>query len=80
VKEKLCLRTVRRESGLSLEGVAQEAGISLTTEYLAEIGVAIDVEDARRILTALSHVAGEQFTLETVHIVLKNRGEKYIHT
>ncbi len=70
------LQEVRKERGLTLDDVASVAGVSRTTVYLAEIGVAIEKGDAEKILAVLSHIAGKQYTLDTVCVLLKQNEER----
>jgi hypothetical protein len=60
--------TLRRESGLTSEQVAKEARLSLSDEYRAEIGSAIEPEIAARILAAFSMLTGKPWTMQETAI------------
>lgn len=60
--------TVRRLWGLTSEQVAQEAGLTLTEEYRAEIGGTVEPEVAERLLTAFARLTGRKWTLEEIAI------------
>lgn len=58
----------RRESGLTSEQVAKEAGLSLADEYRAEIGSVVELEVAERILAAFSRLTDKPWTLAEISI------------
>ena len=60
--------TLRRESGLTSEQVAKEARLSLSDEYRAEIGSAIEPEIAARVLAAFSTLTGKVWTMQETAI------------
>ena len=60
--------TLRRESGLTSEEVAREAQLSLSDEYRAEIGSAIEPEIAARVLAAFSTLTGKVWTMQETAI------------
>jgi len=66
--------TLRRESGLTSEQVAKEARLSLSDEYRAEIGSAIEPEIATRILTAFSTLTGKAWTMQETAINVQREG------
>ena len=54
---------LRREKGLASREVADTAKISLTEEYLFEIGAVVDKEIKYRIIQAFSQLTGQSYTL-----------------
>jgi hypothetical protein len=66
------LRTIRMDKGLQTSDVAKAAGVPLRVVYQAEIGALIDVNDAQRILHALSYLTGETYSLDNVSIQVKS--------
>lgn len=71
--------TLRRESGLTSEQVAQAAKLSLSDEYRAEIGCAIEPEMAARILAAFSILTGKGWTMQEIAINIRSEREQYPH-
>jgi transcriptional regulator with XRE-family HTH domain len=68
IDERPRFLTLRRESGLTSEQVAQKAGLSLSDEYRAEIGSAMEPEVAERILEAFSSLTGKAWTMRETAI------------
>jgi predicted transcriptional regulator len=66
------LRNIRTEKGLQTSDVARAAGVPLRVVYQAEIGALVDINDAHRILHALSSLTGETHSLENVSIEVKS--------
>lgn len=64
---------VRRESGLTSERVAQEAGLSLADEYGAELGNAMEPAVAEHLLAAFSRLTGRAWTLQETAICVRKR-------
>ncbi|HYU71620.1 MAG TPA: hypothetical protein VEL31_02975, partial [Ktedonobacteraceae bacterium] len=60
------IQQIRREHNITSRAIAEEAGVEFRTEYLLEIGGAVERDDALKILHALSVLTGEQCTAETV--------------
>lgn len=60
--------TLRRESGLTSEQVAKEARLSLSDEYRAEIGSAVEPEIAARVLAAFSTLTGKVWAMQETAI------------
>jgi hypothetical protein len=60
------LQQIRREHTITSRAVAEEAGVDFRTEYLLEIGAAVERDDALKILSALSTLTGERCAVETV--------------
>lgn len=68
IDERPRFLTLRRESGLTSEQVAKEARLSLSDEYRAEIGCAIEPTVAARILAAFSTLTGKAWTMQETAI------------
>jgi len=64
----------RRNSGLTSQQVAREAGLSLAEEYRAEIGCEVEADSAQRLLEALGRLTGKPWTLHDAAIVVKQGG------
>jgi transcriptional regulator with XRE-family HTH domain len=60
------LQQIRREHNITSRAVAEEAGVDFRTEYLLEIGAAVERDDALKILSALSTLTGERCAIDTV--------------
>lgn len=60
------LQQIRREHDITSRAVAEEACVDFSTEYLLEIGGAVERDDALKILQAFSVLTGEQCTVDTV--------------
>ena len=75
--ERPTLLWVRREynhlnkTHLTSQQVAQEAGLPLSTYYLAEIGGLTDAQDVETILAAFSRLVGQRYTLKEVYIQVR---------
>ena len=68
IDERPRFLTLRRESGLTSEQVAQQAKLALCDEYRAEIGCVIEPEIAMRILAAFSTLTGKPWTMQETAI------------
>ena len=68
------LRNIRMEKGLQTSDVARAAGVPLRVVYQAEIGALVDINEAHRILHALSYLTGETYSLDNVSIQVKSGG------
>lgn len=68
IDERPRFLTLRRESGFTSEQVAREAQLSLSDEYRAEIGSAIEPEIAARVLAAFSTLTGKVWTMQETAI------------
>lgn len=73
--EKPTLMQVRRDHGLQSQELANHAGVPLRIEYQAEIGALITIDEAERILHALSHLTGTHYSLDSVSINVKREVE-----
>ena len=60
------LQQIRREYNITSRAVAEEAGVDFRTEYLLEIGAAVERDDALKVLYAFSILTGERCTVDTV--------------
>jgi hypothetical protein len=60
------LQQIRREHNITSRVIAEEAGVDFRTEYLLEIGAAVERDDALKILSALSTLTGERCAVDTV--------------
>ena len=63
--------TVRRDSGLTSQEVVQEAGLSLSDEYRAEIGSAIEAHLAEQIVAAFSRLTGKTWSVDEMAITTR---------
>ena len=60
------LQQIRREHNITARVIAEEAGVDFRTEYLLEIGAAVERDDALKILHAFSILTGKPCTEDTV--------------
>ncbi len=60
------LQQIRREHSITSRAIAEEAGVDFRTEYLLEIGAAVEHDDALKVLHALSTLSGERCAVDTV--------------
>lgn len=67
---------IRRASGLTSEHVAQEAGLSLSEEYRAELGNAVEPEVAERLVAAFSRLTGKDWTVQETAIRVRGGGQR----
>jgi hypothetical protein len=65
---KVDFMQIRRSCGLNSKKLADTAGLPLSVEYRAEIGVPVSQEVASQLLGALSQLTGQTYTLDTVGI------------
>ena len=65
------LMQLRQACGLTSRQVADEAGLLLRVEYLAEIGALVTAEDASKLAAALSKLAGKQYPVEQLGLAIK---------
>jgi hypothetical protein len=69
------LRAIRQNNGLQTSDVARVAGLPLRIVYQAEIGALVGIDEAERILHALSYLTGEIYTLDNVMIQVKGEAQ-----
>ncbi len=69
--ERPLFLVLRRNSGLTSQQVAQEAGLSLADEYRAEIGSAIEAHLAERIVAAFSRLTGKTWSVAEMAISIR---------
>lgn len=62
---------LRLEHGFTSQQVAQEAGVSLSEEYRAEIGCTVEAEVAERVRAAFSRLTGQAWSLADMAITTR---------
>ncbi len=60
------LQQIRREYDITSRAISEKAGVDFRTEYLLEIGAAVEYDDALKILHALSTLTGQRCAVDTV--------------
>lgn len=70
---------LREQYGLKIPQVAYSARVSPTVVYRMLMGYPVDREEANKVLQAVSHFAGQEYTLENVEVALypDNLGRMY---
>lgn len=65
--------------GLTSRMVAEKAGVSLTTEYLMEIGGSVKREEAEKFINAFSTLVGIKYSLTAVGgFIIKEQENDYL--
>jgi hypothetical protein len=70
-EQKETIKQIRQRYDLTAQRVAEIANVPLRVEYLTEIGCPVSMEEAQRIIQALSSLTGNRFTLRNVTINVK---------
>jgi hypothetical protein len=70
-EQKETIKQIRQRYDLTAQRVAEIANVPLRVEYLMEIGCPVSMEEAQRIIQALSALTGNRFTLRNVTINIK---------
>jgi len=71
MEAKPTLMQLCRQLNLEAQKVADKAGLPLRIEYLMEIGAPVSRVHAVQIMTALSRLSSQLFTIEDVEFVEK---------
>lgn len=69
------LMRIRQAHNLTSRQVADQAGLPLRVEYVAEIGGLVGKEDGEKIAEALSDLTRKHYTLDALGLVLKQEVE-----
>lgn len=64
------LQQVRRKTSLTSRQVAEMAGVPLRIEYMMEIGSHVSLEDALKVIAALSQLTGHTYTFTDLNVNL----------
>ena len=70
---------LRQEHGFTSQQVAQEAGLSLSEEYRAEIGCAVEAEVAERVRAAFSRLTGQTWSLAEMAVTTQKEASYEQH-
>lgn len=70
---------LREHYGLKIPQVADSAHVSPTVVYRILMGYPVYKQEANKVLQAISHFAGQEYTLENVEVALypDNLGQMY---
>lgn len=70
---------LREQYGLKIPQMASDAHVSTSIVYRILMGYPVDREEANKVLQAISHFAGQEYTLENVEVALypDNLGRMY---
>ena len=64
--KKPTLLSLRLQTTITTQEVAQKAGVSLTQAYVVEIGGFTDRESAKKVVLAFSALSGTHYTLDDI--------------
>jgi transcriptional regulator with XRE-family HTH domain len=78
--EPVTLLSLRAVNNLSIEEIAEIAGVSPEDVYYIEAGVAYPQQVIEQVLIALSKLLGAQYTIDTVGGVHIAKGEGWENT
>lgn len=65
------LTQIRQSHNLTSQQVADQAGLLLRVEYVAEIGGLVEQEEAEAIARALSEITGKYYTVAMLGLTIK---------
>ena len=66
--KKPTLLSLRQGTNISTQRLAQVADVSLTEAYLVEIGGFVDIETAKKVITAFSWLSGTHYTVDDIRL------------
>ncbi len=66
--KKPTLLSLRQQTTITTQQLAQKAGISLTQAYIVEIGGFADRTIAEKVIAAFSLLSGKQYTLDDIRL------------
>lgn len=65
---KPTLLSLRQQTKITTQEVADKAGVSLTQAYVVEIGGFTDREIAEKVIRAFSYLSGMHYTLDDIRL------------
>ncbi len=66
--KKPTLLSIRQQTKITTQEIAQQAGVSLTETYVVEIGGFADRAIAEKVLRAFSQLSGTAYTLDDIRL------------
>ena len=65
---KPTLLSLRHQTKITTQDIAQEAGVSISEAYVVEIGGFADREVAEKVIRAFSRLSGTEYTLDDIRL------------